>query len=73
MDNNKYEDIINTHWPQKTLRPKMPLKTRAKIFLPFAALKGYEESLESVRKIVIEDNSDGSSYNRESLEENLFF
>ena len=33
----------------------MPLKDRAKIFLPFAALKGYEESLESVRKTMESD------------------
>lgn len=46
---NIYQDIINVQWPKETLRAKMPLKGRAKIFLPFAALKGYEESLEYVR------------------------
>lgn len=58
--NNSYEDIIETQWPRETLREKMPLKNRAKIFLPFAALKGYEESLEWVRQIVEEDSSDAS-------------
>lgn len=47
-----YYDIINTQWPRETLRPKMPLKDRAKIFLPFAALKGYEESLDIIRQEV---------------------
>lgn len=52
-----YQDIINTSWPKESFRGKMPLKDRAKIFLPFAALKGYEESLEEVRHKVEEDSS----------------
>lgn len=56
----EYKDIIETQWPKETLRSKMLLKDRAKIFLPFAALKGYEESLEAVRKIVEEDSSDAN-------------
>lgn len=52
-----YQDIIHTEWPRETLRAKMPLKDRAKIFLPFAALKGYEESLQEVRQQVEEDSS----------------
>lgn len=58
---DKYEDLLETAWPKESLRPKMPLKDRAKIFLPFAALKGYEESLEAVRQIVESDNSDAIS------------
>lgn len=42
---SKYDDIINTEWPRETLRTKMPLAQRAKIFLPFAALTGYEKAL----------------------------
>lgn len=45
----EYEDILETQWPRETLRAKMPLKNRAKIFLPFSALKGFDESLDSVR------------------------
>ena len=45
----EYEDILETQWPRETLRAKMPLKNRAKIFLPFSALKGVDESLDSVR------------------------
>lgn len=54
MDKNtvsdfKYGDILNTEWPKtSSLRPKMNLQERAKIFLPFAALKGHEESLDNV-------------------------
>ena len=33
-----YQDIINLSRP-KSKRPKMPIKDRAKIFSPFAALK----------------------------------
>lgn len=51
----KYISILEKSWPKESLRPKMPLKDRAKIFLPFAALKGYEESLESVRKTMESD------------------
>ena len=47
----KYQSILNTKWPEERLRrPKMSLQERAKIFLPFAALKGHEESLENVAK-----------------------
>lgn len=53
-----YEDMLNQEWPKETLRPKMPLKDRAKIFLPFAALKGYEESLDLVRQIAESDRNE---------------
>ena len=50
-NSTKYQDILNTKWPKERLgRPKMSLQERAKIFLPFAALKGHEESLENVAK-----------------------
>lgn len=46
---SKYKEIIKIEWPlEKSIMPKMSLKERAKIFLPFAALKGYEEALEKV-------------------------
>lgn len=57
-----YSDIIDTQWPRETLREKMALKDRAKIFLPFAALKGYEESLDAIRQVVNEDSSDAVDY-----------
>lgn len=45
-----YSDIINTSWPKPTMRGRMNLKQRAKIFLPFAALTGFENSIELSRK-----------------------
>lgn len=44
-----YSDIINTSWPVSSLRGRMNLNQRAKIFLPFSALPGYEVSLEQER------------------------
>ncbi len=41
-----YDDIINMEWPRKSLRPTMPLNQRAKIFLPFSALTGYDKALQ---------------------------
>lgn len=57
----KYTSILEKSWPKESLRPKMPLKDRAKIFLPFAALKGYEESLASVRQTVENDERKSTS------------
>jgi hypothetical protein len=41
-----YKDIINLERPRPMLREQMKLENRAKIFLPFAALKGFEEEIE---------------------------
>lgn len=49
----KYDDIINTRWPPERSdfnHPRMPVSQRAKIFLPFAALTGYEKALEETLK-----------------------
>lgn len=48
-----YEEMINMKWPQPTVRPRMSLEQRAKIFLPFSALRGYEESLENERRVTV--------------------
>ncbi len=44
-----YRDIIDLPRPEDedifTRYPRMPLSERAKIFRPFAALKGYEERI----------------------------
>jgi hypothetical protein len=45
MKKSKHEDIINTIWNEASLKNRMPLGQRAKIFLPFSALTGYEEEL----------------------------
>ena len=41
-----YKDIINLERPRPMFREQMKLENRAKIFLPFAALKGFEEEIE---------------------------
>ena len=40
----KYDDIIGLSRP-KSMRPAMPVADRAKIFMPFAALRGYGEAI----------------------------
>ena len=53
----KYDDILNMEYPLKSAdrikHPRMSLADRAKIFSPFAALKGYEEAIEAKQKIVV--------------------
>ena len=48
-----YEDIINQDRP-KSKRPPMDRAARAKIFMPFAALKRYEDALEEKQKCRVE-------------------
>ena len=49
-----YDDIINYNWNQDSLPDRMPLSQRAKIFLPFAALTGFEEALQETLRIEIQ-------------------
>ncbi|MBE5948351.1 MAG: hypothetical protein E7261_04900 [Lachnospiraceae bacterium] len=48
----RYDDIINIGRP-KSYRTPMDVANRAKIFMPFAALKGYEEAIVEQQKLVI--------------------
>ena len=53
---NRYEDILNATPPVgQGLKgyPPMNIPDRAKIFAPFAALKGYEEAIFAKQKIVV--------------------
>ena len=52
---NKYSDIINYDWNHDSLQNRMPLSQRAKIFLPFAALTGFDEALEKTLQIEIQE------------------
>ena len=45
-DARRYDDIINYKWTRDSLPNRMPLSQRAKIFLPFAALTGFDEALD---------------------------
>ena len=46
MNEKNYDDILDYNWNYDSLKNRMPLSQRAKIFLPFAALNGYNEALE---------------------------
>ena len=46
QDTGIYSNIINTKWDYESLKNRMPVSQRAKIFLPFSALTGYEDELE---------------------------
>ena len=49
-----YDDIINTKWDDASLQNRMSASQRAKIFLPFAALTGYEDELDKTLASEIE-------------------
>lgn len=48
-----YDDIINLPRPQSARHP-MPVSDRAKIFQPFAALKGHDEVIQERQKLTVE-------------------
>ncbi len=54
---HKYDDILHTKYPLQSLdvikHPRMRVEDRAKIFTPFAALKGYEEAIAAKQKIIV--------------------
>ena len=50
---NKYADLLDYNWNYDSLSNRMPLSQRAKIFLPFAALTGFEEALENTLRTEI--------------------
>ena len=64
---DRYDDIINTNWNFDSLPNRMPLSQRAKIFLPFAALTGYDEALQETLKMEIAEMEEKHG---ESLEDN---
>lgn len=55
MDNgrefHKYEDVINRQHPTSKKHPRMSRMNRAAQFAPFAALTGYEESIEETARL----------------------
>ena len=44
---DKYADILDYDWNYDSLPNRMPLSQRAKIFLPFAALTGFDEAIQN--------------------------
>lgn len=66
----KYDKIKNTPYPFEEVdrkHPPMTRENRAKIFMPFAALKGYEKALESKRRITV-PKADLSEESKENLD-----
>ncbi|MGN0316933.1 MAG: hypothetical protein ACI4E1_03250 [Lachnospira sp.] len=49
----QFDDIIGEQWLGIRRHGRMSAQNRAKIFLPFAALKGYEEAIEGRQKICV--------------------
>lgn len=48
---HKYEDVINRQHPTSKKHPRMSNMNRAAQFAPFAALNGYEESIEETARL----------------------
>ena len=44
---SKYSDLLDYDWNYDSLPNRMPLSQRAKIFLPFAALTGFDEAIKN--------------------------
>ena len=47
---DRYADILDYDWNYDSLPNRMPLSQRAKIFLPFAALTGFDEAIQNTIK-----------------------
>lgn len=66
---HKYDDIIDLVYPDQKKNnrkhPPMDIRDRAKLFLPFAALKGYDEAIQEKQKIY--------AYNKELSEDEKQF
>lgn len=64
-----YDDIVQTKWTGSTKRAHMPLSLRAKIFMPFAALKGFDELIKQTEAdaAASERVADGTSASRAPL------
>ena len=56
MNLDNYDDIINMDRPASK-RQKMPIDDRAKIFAPFAALRGFDDAIEDTAGEHIENEN----------------
>ena len=62
-----YNDIINISWTHDSLSNRMPLSQRAKIFLPFAALTGFNEALDKTLENEIAEMEEQGGESLESI------
>lgn len=60
-EKSKYDDIINTEWNEDSLKNRMSPAQRAKIFLPFSALAGYQDELDKTLEQAIASQETYSS------------
>ncbi len=74
MDSEKlYEDIINLPHHVSKNHPQMSPEKRAAQFMPFAALAGYEESIENAINEHEKSFSENNSESTEATEYNHSF
>jgi hypothetical protein len=59
VQDDRYADILDYDWNYDSLPNRMPMSQRAKIFLPFAALTGFNEALDDTLKAEIEKYENG--------------
>ncbi len=52
---SKYSEILDYDWNYDSLPDRMPLTQRAKIFLSFAALTGFDEAIQNTIQMNIDE------------------
>ena len=72
MDYHRYDDVIYRQHPTSKKHPRMSNMNRAAQFAPFAALTGYEESIEETTRIT-DRRIELSEYEIEELNAKLNF
>ena len=60
-----YDDIIQTDWQGSRMHEHMSLALRAKIFMPFAALKGFDELLKKTEEEVRQSRQEQAAEGQE--------
>lgn len=72
MKCHRYDDVINRQHPTSKKHPRMSNMNRAAQFAPFAALTGYEESIEETARLT-DRRIELSEYEIEELNTKLSF
>ena len=72
MDYHRYDDVIWRQHPTSKKHPRMSRMNRAAQFAPFAALTGYEESIEETARLT-DHRIELSEYEIEELNAKLNF
>lgn len=69
MSKGPYDDIINLPRPEP-IRSRMPIQNRAAQFMPFAALTGYDETIEETARLT-DDRIELDEYIKARLDKKL--